>query len=264
MYRIFCVTAHPDDEAANFGGTLARLSEQGHQIYLVCLTSGEAARNRGTAKTNEELMTLRAQELAASCQLLGVQRHDIWRYPDGGLQRVDFYEAVGRLVECIRQWRPQVVLTMGPEGAVTGHPDHSMVSLMATAAYHWAAQERHYPGQKLQPWQADRLFYATAIARPEGFLDVHLPPAHVVVDIEPYLERKIAAFKLHATQAGLFERVEQFIRRHNGTERFHLASAPMGFDLATLHNDLLAGLGEPGAEDNLPQDAGHPVSCSKS
>lgn len=264
MYRIFCVTAHPDDEAANFGGTLARLSEQGHQIYLVCLTSGEAARNRGTAKTNEELMALRTQELAASCKLLGVQRHDIWRYPDGGLQRVDFYEAAGRLVECIRQWRPHVVLTMGPEGAVTGHPDHGMSSLMATAAFHWAAQERYYPGQKLQPWQADRLYYATDVTRPEGFPKVHLPPAHVVVEISPYLGRKIAAFKLHATQAGLFELVEQFIRRNNGTERFHLASAAMGFDLTTLHNDLLAGLGEPVADNPVAQDAGHQVSCTES
>src|SRR5690348_1073397 len=79
MYRILCVTAHPDDEAANFGGTLAKLSEQGHEISLVCLTSGEAARNRGTAKTNEELIALRTQELAASCKLLGVQRHELWR-----------------------------------------------------------------------------------------------------------------------------------------------------------------------------------------
>jgi len=259
MYRIFCVTAHPDDEAGNFGGTLAQLSEQGHQIYLVCLTSGEAARNRGNATTNEELMAMRAQELAASCRLLGVQRHDLWRYPDGALQHVDFYEVAGRLVECIRRWQPHVVLTMGPEGSVTGHPDHSMASLMATAAFHWAAQTRYYPEQGLEPWQAKRLFFNTAIARPEGFPIVALPPAHVVVDIAPYVERKIAAFKLHSSQAGLFERVEQFIRRNNGKERFHLASAPMGFAPSTLQGDLLAGL-----EENVTPAADHPVSCGHS
>lgn len=263
MYRIFCVTAHPDDEAANFGGTLAKLSEQGHHIDLVCLTSGEAASNRGNAKSNEELMALRTQELAAACKLLGVQRHEIWRFPDGGLPRVNFHEVVGRLVKCIRRWRPQVVLTMGPEGSVTGHPDHSMVSLIATAAYHWAAQARHYPEQGLEPWQADRLYYGTALARPEGFLTVHLPPAHVVVDVAPYVERKIAAFKLHATQSGLFELVEQFIRRTDGTEHYHLASAPMGFDLSTLQNDLFAGLEAPGPEDNVAQTARHPVSFTR-
>lgn len=263
MDRILCVTAHPDDEAANFGGTLAKLSEQGHQVSLVCLTSGEAARNRGAAKTNEELMGLRAQELAAACHLLGVQRHEIWRYPDGGLQRVNFYEAVGRLVGCIRRERPQVVLTMGPEGSVTGHPDHSMASLLATAAFHWAAQSRHYPEQGLEPWQAERLYYVTAFARPEGFLTVHLPPAHVAVNVEPWLERKIAAFKLHTTQAGLFELVEQFIRRTNGSEHFHLASAPMGFDTSVLHDDLLAGLQSTGEAKGAPQDASHPVSFTQ-
>ena len=260
MYRIFCVTAHPDDEAGNFGGTLAKLTEQGHQVYLVCLTSGEAARNRGGARNNEELMAMRAGELDASCGLLGVQRHDLWRYPDGGLQHVNFYEVAGRLVECIRRWQPQVVLTMGPEGSVTGHPDHGMAGMMATAAFHWAAQTRYYAEQGLETWQAYRLFYGSALTRPEGFLNVLMPPADVVVNIAPYVERKIAAFKLHSSQAGLFDRVEEFIRRSNGTERFHLASAALGFDRNILQGDLLAGL-----EENLRVNpAVNRVACSES
>jgi len=55
-------------------------------------------------------------------------------YPDAKLDRQDFHAVVARLTRFVRDLRPHVVITMGTEGAITAHPDHSMISVFATMA----------------------------------------------------------------------------------------------------------------------------------
>src|SRR5271169_6361671 len=98
MLRLLCITAHPDDEAGAFGGTLALYAERGVEISVVCLTAGTAAKNRGAARTNEELAQLRTAELAASCKFLGVSHCEVLNYPDSELDRANFLDVVGELV----------------------------------------------------------------------------------------------------------------------------------------------------------------------
>ena len=94
MLKLLCVTAHPDDEAGAFGGTLLLYHERGVETHVVCMTAGTAARNRGTARTNEELAAMRRAEFAASCKLLKVSHGEVLDYPDGQLDRTDFYRVV--------------------------------------------------------------------------------------------------------------------------------------------------------------------------
>ena len=72
MRKLLCITAHPDDEAGAFGGTLLLYQERGVETSVVCLTAGTAARNRGTAGSNQELAQLRRAEFAASCKVLNL------------------------------------------------------------------------------------------------------------------------------------------------------------------------------------------------
>ncbi|MGH9413770.1 MAG: PIG-L deacetylase family protein, partial [Terriglobales bacterium] len=219
--KILCVTAHPDDEAANFGGTVSLAARAGVHCKLICLTAGEAARNRGGAKDRAELKAMRREELAASCKLLGFAEHEIWDMGDAHLPEAPFYYATGRLVAEIRRWQPELILTMGPEGSVTAHPDHGMAGTLATTAFHWAARDFYFPEHKLAPHRTARLYYATAAVQPPQFPAVWLPFPDVSVDVGEFLERKIEAFRLHRTQAPLFERVEAFLRPYGHHELFH-------------------------------------------
>ena len=81
MLKLLCITAHPDDEAGAFGGTLLLYQERGVETSVVCLTAGTAARNRGTARSNEELAELRRAEFAASCKVLNVSHGEVLDYP---------------------------------------------------------------------------------------------------------------------------------------------------------------------------------------
>lgn len=224
--KLLCVTAHPDDEAANFGGTVLRSAGEGVECRLICLTAGEAARNRGTARDAAELKALRRQELAASCDLLGFASHEVWDLGDAHLPEAPFFHAVFRLVGEIRRFQPDLILTMGPEGSVTAHPDHGMAGTLTTTAFYWAARDRYFTEQG-RPHRTQRLFYATATAQPPGFDPVWLPFPDVEVDISAFVSRKIAAFRLHTTQAPLFERVAKILGT-NPKELFHLAAgAPL-------------------------------------
>src|SRR5271157_4208366 len=229
MLKLLCVTAHPDDEAGAFGGSLLLYHERGVETSVICLTAGTAARNRGTARTDEELAALRTAELAASCKVLNVSRHEVLGYLDSKLVRADSYQVVGDLVRRMRQLRPQVVLTFGPDGGLTGHLDHAMAGMFASLAFEWAGRPDRFPeqiDQGLQPHRAQKLYYSTA--------DFVLPdrqpiaPPTVTARIEigkERFEKKAEAFRLHTTQAPLFERVRKNLGQRLGThEMYHLVA----------------------------------------
>jgi len=236
MRKLLFITAHPDDEAGAFGGSLLLYHERGIETYVVCLTAGTAARNRGTANTHDELAELRRKEFAASCQLLGVTHGEVLDYPDSKLDRVDLYQAVDDLVLRIRQIRPQVIVTFGPDGGLTGHIDHAMAGTFATLAFEWAGRDDRYPEQLeqgLTPHRAQKLYYHAADFQLPDRQPISQPTVTARVEIgKERFERKHQAFQLHTTQKPLFERVRKNLgQRLEGTvEMYHLAATSIPRD----------------------------------
>jgi len=226
--RLMCVTAHPDDEAGGFGGSLLLYQSRGVETYIVCLTPGQAARNRGGHQADEDLAAARRKEFAAACEILKVTGGEVLDYPDAHLDRADLYAVVGELALRIRRIRPQVVITFGPEGAMTAHPDHSMASIFATMAYHWAGRTNRYVEQLnngLRPHRTQKLYYTTSTFTLPDRQPVSPSPPTTVVNIAPYVETKIRAFKAHTTQAPLFPLFEKNVARRGHFEMFHLAAS---------------------------------------
>jgi len=246
MPRLLCITAHPDDEAGAFGGALLRYAERGVETHVICLTEGTAATHRGGAKSNQELAALRRDEFATSCNLLKVTQGTVLDYPDGGLDRQDFHTAVAELTRRVRELRPEVIITMGPEGAITAHPDHSMVSIFATMAFHWAGRRNRFVDQLkngLIPHQTQKLYYGTALFTMPDRPPVSLPPTSATLELsQRELETKIAAFKCHTSQAPLFPFFEETVRNRGRLEVFHLAATVTPKKMET-ETDLFAGIG---------------------
>lgn len=228
MRRILVITAHPDDEVGGFGGTLLKYRAMGVETYVICLTAGEAATHRGHASNDEELAELRRAEFAASCNVLRISHGWVLEYKDGGLDRENCYRVAGDLVKRIREIRPQVVLTYGPDGSVTGHPDHSMTSVFATLAFHWAARTNRFADQfwsELKEHKVQKLFYQTGtFALPDRPAVSH-SPVTCDIQVREHLEEKIRAFRQHCSQEPLFENFELYLRKRPDSELFHLASA---------------------------------------
>ncbi len=191
------------------------------------LRPGQAATHRGTAKSDDELSAARRLEFQAASKLLKVSSGTVLNYPDGKLDRQDFHAVVGDLTRRVRELRPHVVMTMGTEGAITAHPDHSMVSVFATMACHWAGRTNRFPDQLesgLTPHRAQKLYYATALFTMPERQPVSLSPTTTIIELKQHeIDAKIAAFKLHTSQAPLFGFFEETIRKRSKMEVFHLA-----------------------------------------
>jgi LmbE family N-acetylglucosaminyl deacetylase len=221
--RLLCITAHPDDEAGGFGGTLALYAERGVEISVVCLTAGTAARNRGGAKTDAELAEMRTRELGDSCRCLGVKHWEVLGYQDAHLVEADLREVVGQLVKRIREFRPQVVITFGPDGGITGHLDHAMAGAFATIAFQWAARSDRYP-EMGNPYASQKLYYLTSGYKLADRQAIAPPVITASLDIgRERFDKKDQAFRQHKTQQPLFEFVRKNLDRPPLVELYHLA-----------------------------------------
>lgn len=170
---LMVVHAHPDDEVFSTGGILAKYVEAGDRVVVVYSTSGEAGEmydpDRDLEEATQRLGEIRQEEARKACALLGVTDVVFLGYRDSGMRDTEpnrdprafmnasLDEAAGRLLEIMRQTRPQVVVTYNQEGGY-GHPDHVMTNRVTTAAF-----ERARP----EPWGPQKLYY-TAGSR-EGY-----------------------------------------------------------------------------------------------
>lgn len=161
--RLLCVFAHPDDEVFCAGGTIAKYSEQGYEIMVVSVTKGDAGQIRdANIATRRTLGSVRAGELQKSCQFLGAQHAVCLDYGDGTLKKLDIQVLVAEVVKIIRQFRPEVVITFGPDGAY-GHPDHIVIGEATTTACSLAGDSRQFPTQiedGLQAFAPTTLFHS--------------------------------------------------------------------------------------------------------
>jgi LmbE family N-acetylglucosaminyl deacetylase len=209
--RIACVFAHPDDETYCVGGIVAKLADAGIKTDLFCATDGDAGKNSGVpVSSREELGRLRRAETLAAARILGIESVQFGGYRDGALQEVDPAELTGAIVGFIRQRRPTIVITFGPEGAPTGHRDHRAMSRTATAAFFLAQLRTSFPeqlDQGLVPHRATRLFYhAWRFPHKDPALKLESVPPTVDVNVSGWRQRKLAAFMAHETQRYGYDR----------------------------------------------------------
>ena len=129
--RVLGLFAHPDDEVFCVGGTIARCAEAGAVTGIVSLTQGEAGQIRdAAAATRRTLGAVRAKELERAATALGVDDVTCLDLGDGNLSERPLGELAAMVRTEIEQFRPDVVVTFGPDGAY-GHPDH-VTSCLAT------------------------------------------------------------------------------------------------------------------------------------
>lgn len=139
--RILGVFAHPDDEVFVAGGTFAKYTSRGAEAMVLCATRGQAGQIRDArVATRHTLGAVRERELREACAILGIQRVTCLDYADGRLREADLDGLVGSVVEAMRAFRPDVVITFGEDGAY-GHPDHVTISGATTRAFDLFAEE---------------------------------------------------------------------------------------------------------------------------
>lgn len=138
-------SAHPDDEIGGAGGFLIQTKRDGANLKLVlCLDPGEERFDctlREERATRLKEFTMVARSLGAKSAYLGLPR----------------YTAVSPktilpLVKVIREFRPEIVLTLSEQEY---HPDHKVVAALTKEAV-WQASRQAFP-QCGKPWRVSTL-----------------------------------------------------------------------------------------------------------
>lgn len=146
---ILLIGAHPDDDS-QFHGTLAMLNENGNDIFILLLTTGNVGAG-DLSMTRQRLEKIRRQEqLDAMAELgLGEDRYINLGYTDGMVEFADREEVVKRLVRWIRKLKPDVLMAFDPGWGYQQwyKADHRAASYLAADAARAAEWHLIFPGQ---------------------------------------------------------------------------------------------------------------------
>src|SRR4029077_3243670 len=139
---IVALLAHADDETAA-GPALARYAREGVQVQMIIVTDGSGGSGTQTylqrpdsGPVGDALVKARADEARCAATALGARDPIFLGFPDGRLgdylgDRGLMTRLTDRIAKEIERLHPDVVVTWGPDGG-TGHPDHRIVSNIAT------------------------------------------------------------------------------------------------------------------------------------
>lgn len=137
------ITPHPDDAEFGTAGTVAKLVKKGKSVVYVVCTNGD----KGTDDINvipEELARIREKEQLKAAKVLGVQEVNFLRYPDQTLE--DTPEFRKKIVEYIRIYRPEIVITADPYRRYIWHRDHRITGrVVLDAVFPYARDVWAYP-----------------------------------------------------------------------------------------------------------------------
>src|SRR5262245_33017781 len=267
MGTLLVVYAHPDDEIGN-SGAMIKAKAHGHRVVLVTATRGEVGEiyNIDEAAARPRLGEIRAAELLAADEIIGVDRQEFLGYRDSGMvdtpdnedprsfQQARLEDAAGRLAVILREERPDVVVTFADDG-MYGHPDHIKANHVTNAALDLLEGEGS-PVKKVYYVAVPRSmmeafveqFPDQAQTQADKNMRVAGTPDDLItarIDVRDYVERKREASRARFSQndpnSWLAQIPDQVYDAALGTEYYQLARGKPGSSLP--ESDLFAGIG---------------------
>lgn len=183
------VFPHPDDAEFYAGGTVKKLTSQGHGVFYACLTNGNVG-SYDRSMTPERLSEIRRQELTEAARVLGVEKVFFLGYDDSTLY--PSLEMRARVVRLLRIVKADTVLGLDPWRAHLTHIDHRTAAWVAieaasNAGWHLAHHEQS-TCEGIEPHQVR---------------EVHLfdtDDANYYVDVTDTVEDKVKACLCHRSQ----------------------------------------------------------------
>ncbi|MDX1958515.1 MAG: PIG-L family deacetylase [Leptospiraceae bacterium] len=183
--KIVCIGAHPDDVELAMGGTVALLTNLGHEVTILDLSNGEPT-PCGDVET-------RAMESSQAAKLLGVKRITL----DNPNRFIfDTIEARKKLATVFRELRPELIFT---HYEFDFHPDHVESSALTEAG-------RFYSKLSKSDIEGEPFF-------PEKIL--YYFPNHVYLNLHPSFLVNISEF-IETKEKVMNCYHSQFIKKGNG------------------------------------------------
>lgn len=208
--RILIVVAHPDDEILGCGGTMARHSSRGDDVFVVILGEGVTSRDekRDREKRVKEIADLRRHVEVAN-QIVGTKKTFLFDFPDNRFDSVPLLDIV-KVVEGIKkEIEPDIVYTQH-RGDL--NIDHRITFQAVLTAF------RPLKGERAKEIYAFEVPSSTewAFGRENYFIP------NLFVDIEDTMDKKIKAMRAYSNEIREFphprsEAALEALARNRGT-----------------------------------------------
>lgn len=174
---------HPDDDLLGCGGSIAKQIDQGNEITVVYMTSGEAG---SLEHGKEELAEMRKNEAREAAEIIGTDNLIFLDNPDGFLTYGK--DEIIELIDLIREVKPHVVYV--PHG-LDVHKDHKVTNDLVIEAVERAGGP-WFQECGGEPWSVQTVLC----------YEVWTPLQEIsyVEDITEFMELKTKALKQHESQ----------------------------------------------------------------
>jgi LmbE family N-acetylglucosaminyl deacetylase len=190
--KVIVAGGHPDDPESCAGGTIARYSDEGHDVVCLYLTKGEGGER---AETPEATAAKRVEEAKKSCEILRARPLFAGQIDTSTEISNARYEA---FLKIIAAEKPDLVFTHWP---IDYHRDHRATSMLVLDAWYKASKKFE-------------LFYF------EGHGGAHrllFQPTHYV-DITKTEKRKQEACMVHGSGPRIYKKAHDLMNRFRGLE----------------------------------------------
>ena len=179
---ILAIGVHPDDIELGCAGTILKHIELGYTVAAVDLTQGELG-TRGSGP-------IRLVESQNAAKVLGLVARENLGMADGFFQHTK--ENILKISAAIRKYQPDIVLA----NAITDrHPDHGRASKLISDACFYSGLQRieqeDENGDRLGKWRPKVVYH---------YIQDRNLKADFVVDITPYIDKKIESILAYKTQ----------------------------------------------------------------
>jgi len=210
---VLSIAAHGDDAEFKAGGTLARLADEGHDVYLVIATDNDRGSLRMSAG---ELRAAAEREAEGSAAALGARGVFLLGYTDGDLCDARPSRLRGQLMHLIRQLKADVIFSWDPFVPFEDHPDHRAVAWAtsdAAAFAHFPLYHAEHLAEGLEPHRVSEWYWYSKANWQTNKL----------VDTTDTIERKLQALYAYSSQMVLT--VDEFLgeARAAGVDEARLA-----------------------------------------
>jgi LmbE family N-acetylglucosaminyl deacetylase len=182
MAKILVIAPHPDDEVLGCGGTIAKHTQQGAEVYLCIVTKGY------TPDWSEEFLKKRPKEIKKAGALLGIKKTYFVDFPTVKLDTIPQKQLNDSIAQVVDEVKPEVVY-IPHRGDI--NKDHRLVFEAAMVAV------RPKPGSTV----TRVLSYETLSETEWGVLsgdNAFIP--NVYIDISETLEIKLKAMSAYQSE----------------------------------------------------------------
>ena len=180
--RVLVVAPHPDDETLGVGGTIAKFSSQGDEVFVL-IVSGHLP-----PLYSREDYEITVSEAHSAFDLLGVAKSEFLEIPATMIGDLPLHEFNGKISKIFNEFNPHIVFCPYPDR----HIDHRLVFESVMVATRPVGV-----GKDIEIVAAFETLSETHWNAPH--IEPHFTP-NWVIDITKHIDKKLDAMKCYESQ----------------------------------------------------------------